>query len=104
MFEHTVVLIRPDTTEPFFYDKFGILTATFYVNLLEECKARGEVISDEITLSPDNLVLEKKIVWAEKTKFDTFYDAYLLEYPDYRDIFKAYNDSVNHMGIFSESE
>jgi hypothetical protein len=99
MYTHQVVIIRQDTTHDFYYNVNGTLTNSTYVNLTTQAKADGKMISEEMTISDDGMILERRVVWDSKQSFTDFLDQWLTYYPNYKAELKAYNDSVDHYAM-----
>ena len=96
MYTHQVVIIRQDTTNDFYYNVNGTLTSPTYVDLANQAKATGKMISEEMTISTDGLILERKVVWDNEQSFTDFLNQWLIYSPDYRTELQEYSRSVGH--------
>ena len=96
MYTHQVVIIRQDTTHDFYYNVNGTLTNPTYVDLANQAKATGKMISEEMTISTDGLILERKVVWDNEQSFTDFLNQWLIYSPDYRTELQEYSRSVGH--------
>jgi hypothetical protein len=96
MYTHQVVIIRQNTDHDFYYNVNGTLTDPVYVSLANQAKAEGKMISEEVNLSGDGLVLERKVVWDSEESFTNFFAEWKIQKPDYNAEFLAYNQSVGH--------
>jgi len=99
MFTHKVVIIRPDATNDFYYSVAGVLDDPFYINLATQAKADGKMISEELTVTSDNLMLERTVVWDSEQSFNDFLDQWLTHRPNHRTEFQTYSKSVGHYAM-----
>jgi hypothetical protein len=96
MYTHIVIIIRPDTTNDFYYNVNGTLNDPVYISLANQAKADGRIISEEMTISSDGLTLERKVIWDSEQSFTDFLNQWLIHNPNYRAELQEYSGSVGH--------
>jgi hypothetical protein len=99
MYTHKVVIVRSDTSNPFYYDVAGVLNDPFYINLSEQAKTDGKMISENLTVSSDGLILERTVVWDSEQSFTDFLNQWLAHSPNHRTAFQTYSQSVGHYAM-----
>ena len=99
MYTHTVIIIRPDTTNDFYYNVNGTLSDPIYISLANQAKADGRIISEEMTISSDGLTLERKVIWDSEQSFTDFLNQWLIHNPNYRAELQEYSGSVGHYAM-----
>lgn len=99
MFIHKVVIIRPDATHDFYYNVSGVLNDPHYLNLANQAKADGKMISEELTISEDQTMLERTVQWDSEQSFTDFFNQWLIYSPNYKTELQTYNQSVDHYAM-----
>ena len=99
MFVHTVVIIRSDTAHDFYYNVSGILNDPYYLEISSQAKADGKMISEELTISEDQLMLERKVRWDSEESFNEFLNLWMTYDPDHKTKFQNYSNSVGHSAM-----
>jgi uncharacterized protein YueI len=99
MYTHQVVIIRQNTDHDFYYNVNGTLADPVYIDLANQAKAEGKMISEEMNLSDDGLILERKVVWDSEESFTNFFAEWKIQKPDYNTKFLEYNQSVDHTAM-----
>lgn len=99
MYTHKVVIIRPDTTNDFYYNVAGVLDDPVYADLAAQAKADGKMISEDLVVASDGLMLERTVVWDSQQSFDDFLDQWLVHRPNHRTEFQTYSQSVGHYAM-----
>lgn len=99
MYTHKVVIIRPDTTNDFYYNVAGVLDDPVYLELAAQAKTDGKMISENLVVASDGLMLERTVVWDSQQSFDDFLSQWLAHKPNHRTEFQTYSQSVGHYAM-----
>ena len=99
MFIHKVVIIRPDTTHDFYYNVSGVLNDPYYISLANQAKLDGKMLSEELTISDDQCILERTVQWDSAESFNEFFAAWLIHAPNHKSDLQNYSMSVDHVAM-----
>lgn len=103
MYTHQVIIIRPDTTNEFYYYVNDVLNDSFYISLSAQAKTDGKILSEDLVISDDELILERTVVWDSKESFDDFLEQWLIYKPNHKSDFQTYSQSVGHIALFTDN-
>lgn len=98
MFTHTVIIVRPDTSAPFFYDAYNIFNSPSYVSMTEAAQNEGKILSMSTVISEDQLTLTRSVTWDSAESFTAFFDEYKTQVmPNYEAGFDYHNNQHSHV-------
>lgn len=92
MFTHKVLIIRDNTNIPFFYEVDNVLQDPVYLQMVETAKGTGSLISENISITEDNLTLERVVVWDSVESFEEFKITWYSYRPDYYETMLNYSN------------
>ena len=99
MYTHRVIIMRNTLEDEFFYMAKNILEDPDYINMSTIAKNNGKMISDEINITSDGLVLERTVTWDSVESFDEFLNQWLTIKPNYKIEMEQYNTEHNHTAV-----
>lgn len=97
MFTHRVLITRENTSIPFFYHVDNVLRDPVYLHMVENAKSTGSLISENLSISEDNLTLERVVVWNSVESFEEFKLAWYSYRPDYHEVLQNYASENSHI-------
>jgi hypothetical protein len=99
MFKHTVIIIRPDASNPFFYDYDNTLSKLEYINMTDIAKSEGKLLEENYVISPDSLILQRTVIWDTEQSFIDFVSKWDSLFPTHRSDLQAYSENHGHYAV-----
>jgi hypothetical protein len=103
MFMHTVIIIRPNTDDPFYYEYAGTFSKLEYIELSSRFKSEGRLLSEEYKISDNNLILERSATWNSQQSYQDFLDEWEALYPTHRRDLQSYSTDRGHVAMLTLS-
>jgi hypothetical protein len=99
MFKHTVIIIRPDESNPFFYDYDNTLSKVEYINMTDIAKSEGKILEENYVISSDSLILQRSVIWDTEQSFIDFVSKWDSLFPTHRSDLQAYSEKHGHYAM-----